>query len=255
MLVPRLPLALIAVLATLFGLGWLADSVAAVRVERAISTGVEDRTNLDVSPAVAVGGVPYLQALISGEVPVITVNALDVDVRDLGMVNARTALSQVSLEPDQVLDGDIDGAAAALLTRTIGLDGVAFGRLLDMTDLDIANPYDISPGGGVTSEAQLTGTPPGFDAPVTVVVDLRLVGPDFHMTPRELHDAPADRTAEVREAFTLTLDTRDLPLAGRATSVHLGGGSIYFEAQRHNVTVRLADLSPVDTSGRDLAGQ
>lgn len=250
MLVPRLPLAIVAVLATLFGLGWLADSLAAIRVERAISAGVENRTNLDVSPAVAVGGAPYLQALLSGEVPVITVNALDVDVRDLGMVNARTALSQVTLDRGQVLNGDIDGAPAALLTRTIGLDGVAFGRLLDMTDLDIANPYDISPGGGVASEAQLTGTPPGFDAPVSVVVDLRLVGPHFHMTPRELRDVPADRTDEIHEVFTLTLDTRELPLAGRATSVHLGGGSIYFEAQRHNVTVQLADLSPVDTSGQ-----
>ena len=73
------------------------------------------------------------------------------------------------------------------------------------------------------------------------------------MTPRELVDAPADLSPagadDVRAAFTLSLDTRTLPLAGRASRVNMSGGSIFFEAERPNVPVRLADLSPVDASG------
>jgi hypothetical protein len=251
--VPRLPLIIASVLAVLIGGGWLVDSIAASRVERHISAAVEEQAGLEVSPRVNVGGAPYLAALFTGEIPTISVHALDVDVAGLGMVNAQTELTRVTVTRDQVLSGDITGSPASAFARTIRLDGVALGRLLGMTDLDIANPYDISPAGGSAAEAQLTGTPANRREPVTVIVDLRLVGEQFHMSPRELVDAPDDLSpAEeeaAREAFSLTLDTRSLPLAGRASRVNMSGGSIFFEAERHNVTVRLADLSPVDVSG------
>lgn len=253
MYVPRLPLIIVTVLAVLFGAGWLVDSIAALRVERTISREVEDAARLDVSPRVSVDGAPYLAALVTGEIPAVGVHALDVDVEGLGMVNAQTRLSEVQVTRDQVLSGDLSGTTARSFTRTIRLDGVALGRLLGMTDLDISNPYDISPAGGVSAEAQLTGTPDNQRGPSTVIVDLRLVGNEFRMTPRELVDTPADQSAgeaeAVRDAFTLTLDTRTLPLAGRASSVIMSGGSIYFEAQRFNVTVQMSALSPVEASG------
>lgn len=253
MYVPRLPLILVAVLAVLIGGGWLTDSIAASRVERHLSAAVEEQAGLEVSPRVNVGGAPYLAALFTGEIPTVSVHALDVDVEGLGMVNAQTELTRIAVSPDQVLSGEIAGAPATSFTRTIRLDGVALGRLLGMTDLDIANPYDISPGGGSAAEAQLTGTPFDRREPVTVIVDLRLVGDQFHLSPRELVDAPADlsdaEAEAVLDAFTLTLDTRTLPLAGRASRVNMSGGSIFFEAERRNVTVRLADLSPVEVSG------
>ncbi|QGU05476.1 LmeA family phospholipid-binding protein [Corynebacterium comes] len=253
MYVPRLPLILLTVLAVLFGGGWLADSIAASRVERHISAAVEKQSGLEVSPRVNVGGVPYLAALVTGEIPTVSVHALDVDVAGLGMVNAQTELNKITVTREQVLSGEIAGSPASSFTRTIRLDGVALGRLLGITDLDIANPYDISPAGGAAAEAQLTGTPFNRREPSTVIVDLRLVGDEFHMTPRELIDAPADLSpAEadaIRAAFAFTLNTRTLPLAGRASRVNMSGGSIFFEAERHNVTVRLADLSPVDASG------
>lgn len=253
MYVPRLPLVLATVLAVLLGGGWLTDSVLASRVERHISAAVEERAGLEVSPRVNVGGVPYLAALFTGEIPSVSVHALDVDVAGLGMVNAQTEFNKIIVDRGQVLSGEIAGAPSTSFSRTVTLDGVALGRLLGMTDLDISNPYDISPGGGTPAEAQLTGTPFNRREPATVIVDLRLVGDQFHMTPRELVDAPADlspaEAEAVRSAFSLTLDTRTLPLAGRASRVNMSGGSIFFEAERHNVTVRLADLSPVDASG------
>ncbi|MDO5512372.1 DUF2993 domain-containing protein [Corynebacterium sp.] len=255
MYVPRRPLLIVTVLAVLFGTGWLIDSIAASRVERAISRDVEEAARLDVSPRVSIDSAPYLTSLVTGEIPAVSINALDVDVADLGMVNAQTRLGELRVSPRQVLTGDISGVPARIFTRTIRLDGVAFGRLLDMTDLDISHPYDISPGGGPASEAQLTGTPFDQREPSTVLVDLRLKGNEFHMTPTEIIDAPADQTdaeaAAIREAFTLTLDTRMLPLSGRASMVSMSGGSIYFEAQRLNVSVAMSALSPVAVSGDD----
>lgn len=253
MYVPRSLLITVTVIAVLLGAGWLVDSLAAARFERTISREVQDAARLDVSPSVNVGGFPFLMSLTTGEIPSVDVHALDVDVADLGMVNATTRISEVTADRDQILNGDISGATARSFTRTIRLDGVALGRLLDMTDLDISNPYDISPAGGTAAEAQLTGTPFNQREAATVIVDLRLVGNEFRMTPRELVDAPADQTpAEeqaIRDAFTLTLDTRRLPLAGRASTVNMSGGSIFFEAQRFNVPIRMSALSPVEVTG------
>lgn len=248
MYIPRLPLALLSAVALLIGAGWLADSIMAARVESSISTQVEARSNLEVSPDVSVGGVPYLAAIITEEIPHVDVTVLDVDVAGLGMVNAFTNVAGLTVTSEQVLSGDISGSHAELISRTVSLDGVSLGYLLDMTDLDISNPYDISPAGGSEAEAQLTGTPPGFEEPITVDVDLRLVGHMFHMSPRTLIDVPAHRTEDAREAFTYSLDTRRLPLAGQASSVSLGGGSIYFEARRHNTSVKWSDLSPIEFS-------
>ena len=255
MYVPRLLLITVTTLAVLLGAGWLVDSLAAVRFERTVSREVQEAARLDNSPGVNVGGFPFLLALGSGEIPSVDVHALDVDVATVGMVNATTRISDVTATREQILSGDISGASARSFTRTIRLDGVALGRLLDMTDLDISHPYDISPSGGVAAEAQLTGTPFNQREPSTVVVDLRLVGNEFRMTPRELVDAPADQTpAEaqaIRDAFTLTLDTRRLPLAGRASTVNVSGGSIFFKAQRFNVPVRMSSLSPVEVTEQD----
>ncbi|MDO5670555.1 MAG: DUF2993 domain-containing protein [Corynebacterium sp.] len=253
MYVPRLPLLIVTTLAVLFGTGWLIDSLAASRVERFISREVEESARLDVSPRVNVGGAPYLGALVTGEIPHIGVHALDVEVAELGMVNAQTQLEEVEVTRGQVFSGDIQGAPARSFSRTIRLDGVALGHLIDMTDLDISHPYDISPAGGSAAEALLTGTPYNQREPYTVLVDLRLVGDEFRMTPRELVNAPGDLSSvesrAIMEEFGLTLDTTQLPLAGRATTVNMSGGSIYFESRRLNVTVNLAELSPVDVSG------
>lgn len=228
-------------------LAWVVDSVAATRVEARISSAVEDSAELDTSPDSYVGGQPYLLALVTNEIPTMSVESLDISVEGLGIVNARTELSGIDVTPRQVISGDLAGAPAELYKRVISLDGVAFGQLLGITDLDISNPYDISPGGGVASEALLTGTPEGFSEPVSALVNLRLDGPVFHMTVRELVTVPEGREEDATEAFTYSMDTRHLPLSQQAAMVQMSGGSIMFETERQNITVELADLAPLDT--------
>lgn len=226
---------------------WVVDSVAAARVEARISSAVETSADLDTSPDAYVGGQPYLLALLTEEIPTMSVESLDISVEGLGIVNARTELSGIDVTPQQVISGDLSGAPAELYKRVISLDGVAFGQLLGITDLDISNPYDISPGGGVASEALLTGTPEGFDKPVTALVNLRLDGPVFHMTVRDIVNVPDDRFEDATRAFTYSMDTRHLPLSQQAAMVQMAGGSIMFETERQNITVELSDLAPLDT--------
>lgn len=248
MRVPRkvaVPVAVLVILATLF---WLVDSLIAARVEHRISERVAEHANLETNPSIFIGGAPYLQGLVTGDLPLISAHSLDVDVPGLGMVNARSEATDLQITPEQVFSGDIVGAPAEMITRTVSLDGVALGHLLGMTDLDIANPYDISPGGGRRSEAQLTGTPEGFDKPVSVLVSLRLDGPMFHMNPRKLIDVPSGREDDARAAFTWDLNTHQLPLADQAQAVYAQGGSIYFRAQKQNVPLELEDLSPIENS-------
>lgn len=233
----------VAGLLTLGGAAWVTDTVAAIRAEQSVSERVAAAAELETAPSVYIGGIPYLGALWTHEIPLLEVRALDVEVAQLGMVNAATTLRDVTVTPEQVWSGNIDGATASTLSRTITLDGVALGRLLGITDLSIANPTDISPSGGSASEAELTGTIPGDSEKSTVIVSLRLDGPYFRMTPVDA------ASPHVRDAFSLDLDTRRLPLPAQATMVSLRGGSISFEVQRRNVTIATAGLSPLEIDG------
>lgn len=238
-----MPRRLLYLIASLLLILWVVDGIIAIRVEKHIATIVQDYSHLEVAPRVTAGGTPYTAALITGTLPQVSADVYDVDIPDFGMVNARTEAINVEASPAQVLSGDVAGAPAELLRRTISLDGVSLGRQLGITDLDIANPYDISPAGGSVTEAKLTGTPAKFEWPVSVVVALRLDGPMFRMTPREI-DNP-EREQDIREAFTYEFDTRDLPLAAQAQSVTLDGGSIRFSAEVRNTPLEFSKLSPL----------
>lgn len=221
------------------------DTAAASRAERSLALRHGGDERLSAVPDASIGGFPFFQFLVSAQLPHVSVSALDARVEGLGVVNASAEAFDVEVDPAGVMQSDLAGAPAAMVRRKVRLDGVAFGELLDMTDLDISNPYDISPGGGVASEAQLTGTVPGTDWPSTVVVTLRLDGPVFRMRPSLLIDAPPGTEDDILAAYTLDLDTRKLPLDGPADLVQLSGGSIEFFHQRLNVTLEAADLAPL----------
>ena len=234
---------------------WLVDSAIAARAERTISRAVADSADLEVEPAVYAGSGLYTLALVTGELDHVSVNMLDVSVPGIGVVNARTEVQEVAVSPAQVFSGDLEGARAETFTRTLRMDGVALGSHLDMTDLDIAHPTDVSPSGGMASEAVLTGTPPGYEDPVSVLVTLRLVGSEFQMVPVELVDAslPDLTLADVESAFSWRIDTRTLPLADRAMAVYLSGGSIHFQSQARNVEITMRELSPLAAPEADSA--
>ena len=223
----------------------LADTALASHVEHDLAReGVEAE----------VSAVPFVWSGISGRVPRVTVKRTDADIPGPGVGTVSVEMFNLKLDtPSDALRGEVVGADARLVRRRIRLDGVGFGELLGITDLDMANPYDISPTGGVASEARLTGTVPGAREPATVVVTLRLVDGTFRMRPSQLLDVADGDEQAVLDGFSLDLDTRELPLGGPADLVQLRGGSLELSRDRVNTVVEPADLEPL--AGASTLGQ
>lgn len=247
---------------TLVGLGALggvlvlalgADASLGARAEYTLSRTVQDYGHLQVAPAVSLGGLPFSAALLSKEVPFLSVESRDLEVAPYGLVNVRYEAANINAKEirdpaESILLGNLDGAKAKIITHRVSFDGVAVGAQLGMTDLNIAHPTNISPSGGTAAEAMLTGTPRDAAEPLTVLVALRLHGPNFEMSPVKVVKAPSGMsTAEadrLAEAFSWQLDTRALPLGGQANRVAVQGGSISFESQERGATVRTRSMSP-----------
>lgn len=235
----------LAAAAALLGALALGDTALASHVERGIAPPGADAT---------VAGFPYAASALTGRVPRVAVQRIDEDIPGPGVGTVSVELFNLELaDPRAALRGVFVGADARVVRRRVRLDGVGIGELLDITDLDMANPYDISPSGGVASEARLTGTVPGASEPATAVVTLRLEDGVFHMRPSQLLDVPSGEQDAVLAGFTLDLDTRELPLDGPADLVQLNGGSIEFSRDRVNTRVEAADLEP--RAGASTLGQ
>ncbi|OFS21892.1 hypothetical protein HMPREF3067_04905 [Corynebacterium sp. HMSC04H06] len=246
----RKPLAWLLGIAAVGGSLFVMDSGFAMHAEHSISQRVKEESKLENSPEVFVGGMPYLGASVTNEIPLIEVKSLDVEVPHLGMINAQTTLRDITVAADQLTSGNFAGASVSTFSRAITLDGVALGRLLSITDLSIANPDNISPTGGMASEAELSGTVAGAKEPTRVRVTLRLVGERFYMRPVEILElAEGTSEEEATKAFELELDTRQLPLPAQATAVRLQGGGITFETQRRNTHLQPGQLAPIEIAG------
>lgn len=240
------------VLAILVAVLWVVDVSLAARAESRLSRAISESAGLDNSPRVHAGGSVFSVSLFTGELDSVNIEMLDVEVPGVGMVNATSEVQSVQVSRAQALSGDLEGATAELFSRTLRLDGVALGAQLQITDLDIAHPVDVSPSGGRAAEAVLTGTPPGATEPVSVLATLRLVGSEFRLTPIELVDAPAGtELSDVEGAFSWRVDTHRLPLADRAMSAYLAGGSIHLQSQARNVTLSTRELSPLAAPEED----
>lgn len=212
----------------------VADSVLASRVESALARPGQ---RADVA------GFPYAAHALLGKLPRVSVEQLDADLPGGGVGTLGVdVLDYVPVDPAQLRSGDFGAGEAGLARRRLRLDPVGFGELLGMSDLDLANPYDISPAGRSASEAQLTATVPGLGTRETAVVTLRLDQGVFTMRPSVLIGVSPEDEDAVVEAFTLTLDTRELPLGGPADKVQLVGGSIEFSHDRINTDVDAADF-------------
>ncbi|AQS74389.1 LmeA family phospholipid-binding protein [Corynebacterium ammoniagenes] len=222
------------------------DTGFAMHAEHTLAQQVKAEAQLENTPQVYIGGMPYLGAAVlpDHEIPLMEVKALDIEVPRLGLVNASTTLRDVQVTADQLISGNFTGATVSTWSRAISVDAVSLGRLMGINDLQIANPKNISPTSGTSAEAILEGTLPGDTESTSVEVTLRLVDERFIMTPV---NADNDRVAE---AFSYSLDTRQLPLSAQATAVRLQGGSITFETQHRNTSLEVSQLSPVEIDGR-----
>ena len=240
------PLAWIGGIAVAGGACFLVDSGIAMNAEHQLAQEVKSVSQLDQTPRVYIGGTPYVGAALTKEIPLLEVNAYDIEIPNLGLVSASTTLRDITVEPSQIFSSEFENAEISTYSRAVSLDGVSLGGLLGINDLSIANPKNISPSGGAQSAAELTGTLPGADERSSVIVSLRLMEGTFHMTPVEILETGGASEDDIRDTFTFELETQRLPLSGQATAVRQRGGSVIFETQKRNVELRIAELSPVD---------
>ncbi|MEJ5929053.1 DUF2993 domain-containing protein [Corynebacterium sp. H128] len=233
------------IVAVLLALLWVADNALAMRAERTIAKDAQAHSRLSVAPRIYVGGFPYFANIWREATPTLTAEMLDVDVPGFGMVNARTEVTDLEMDRKEIFSGKLSEVPAKLVARNLRLDGVAMGQQLGITDLDISNPYDISPSGGPSSEVQLTGTPAGFEKPITVVAKLRISDTTIAMSPDRYLNVPPGREKDAQDAFSWTIDSRTLPLPSLTNRVYCSGGSIYFETEQRNTTIDASNLSPI----------
>lgn len=200
------------------------DGVVATNTERNVSAELQRLEGLDIKPAVTMSGTPFIVSTLGGSIDSIRTEMIDVQEEGFGLVNKKSEAFDVEVPPAQILSGNLQDMTAKRLVYTVRLDGVALGAQLGMTDLDIANPDDISPSASPSAEALLTGTPPGASEKQQELVKLRIVDGVVRFQPVSGNDA-----------FSWEISSEKLPLTGRASHVFCGGGSIYIESELRDV--------------------
>lgn len=229
---------------------FVADSALAARAESQLSRSIAQQAGLEYAPNVYIAGDPlFILTVARGEVPTIAATIEDENVAPFGLVSTTVELNDVTLSSADILAGRVENADAKLRTSSVKLDPVALGGLLGIEDLDISNPYNISPSGVASPEAQLRGTLPSQSEPITVRADLRIEGEMFHLIPTEVLDNPTDLApADALAGFALDFPTADLPLSAPASYVLVAGGSIQFQSSERGVIANATDFAPVARS-------
>ncbi|MDO4761072.1 MAG: DUF2993 domain-containing protein [Corynebacterium sp.] len=246
----RRPLIALATCALILGALWVGDTALAARSEKRLADTIKPQ--LGFSPEVYIGGFPFTANLYTLEVPNMYVSVTDARIPQFGLVRTHTELKDVTISRQQLLDGNFDNTTAALMTSQVSLDAVSIGNALNIPDLDISHPYDISPAGGSASEVTLTGTPRALGQRLSVLAELRIRGHQFYMHPTTVLDSGDNtlKTHDILDAFRWDFNTNTLPLPKQATFVGASGGTIYFQADERNVTVHTHDLYPTTTPGK-----
>ena len=236
-----------AVVAAALAALWIGDSAIAMKLEAQLAREIEAATQATLSPAVYIGGLPVTAAARTGDIPLIEVSADNIPTADFGLVRLRGTLRNITMSPEDFFRGRISGAQVATVDQAIVIDGASLGQLLDIPDLELSHPEDISPRGGPSTQAVLRGTIPHSDEPVAVLADFRLRSGDFFLQPHTVIEAaPGLSTEEIIAAFSWEVPAEDLPFSAPATTARLLGGALSIESQWRHSTVDLASvLAPV----------
>lgn len=247
----------------------VADAGIAANAERQLADSIRREANLPADPYVSLGGMAYTSSFFTGQWSSITVRARDLEVPGFGLVSVESSAVNVQVPPSSVWSGDFGEALAEQYFTRLQLDGLALGRQLDLTDLAIQNYEDISPAGGWETEAIFEATPPGWSAQATVMVKLRIENGDALFIPDHVITGPAgpdstevvpgeelsdDATADILDAFDLTLPSRDLPLRQVPTQIYVSGGSVFIVGDEMYPIVSPEDFLPAASLDPEFGG-
>ncbi len=248
----------IVALCCVVGLAVLADFGACMVAEYRIARQLRTEANLPTDPKVQVHGF-FVSQYFTGNIRAITVRTTDLNAEGFGLVSVTSSAEHLKITPKQLLSGKYDHAPTKSYHSTLRLDGVALGKRLGMTDLIIANHKDMSPLGQWETEADLTGTVDGFEAPATVHVRLRIDNGDVWLLPESVISGPVDHKSDVEapateipadvqkelmEGFKLTLIPGLLPLRTPPTRIYVTGGMVNIQTEELWTKTSVSDLAP-----------
>ncbi|WP_075727392.1 LmeA family phospholipid-binding protein [Corynebacterium aquilae] len=243
--IPRPAIALAATCAVLGASAWAIDTGAAITAEHAASEAIraaEPAGAQSVTPRVSFAAPSFLLSARKGKLAHIEVRLIDVPTETFGPITVTTSGHQITGSSADIRAGHLDGLDAHDVTRSASLDAAAVGKILDMDDIDISNPDDVSPSAAARAHVRLSGTPAGCSSPATIIADLRVTAQTIHITPTTVETHPTcsafngnDDTA-VKEKFTWSAPGSTLPIVGNIVSFLVRGGSLFLESQNPHPT-------------------
>lgn len=246
---------------TVAGLAVGGDVGAAIYAEYQLSRHVRSAAGLSFDPWVAILGFPFIPQAARHRYDELEIKANGVPHPVAGKVTLEATMHQIGLgQASWLMRPDADLPLGKLESRII-IDSRRMGEFIGIKDLNVEAPAaDTNDATGGTTESGIsgseglvfTGTPTkaGFDEPVSVTVNLSIVGPDqttLVITPTGVvtgpntadREVPEDRRAAVLGAFGATMPGQELPFGIRPTSKGARGSDVIIEGIVEDVTVRL----------------
>ena len=247
----------------------LVDAGFAINAEKNLARHIETQAKLEATPWVNLGGYAYTSSFFTGQWSSVNSRIRDVEVPGFGLVSLEYGATNVEIPKESVLSGIFTESPTEQYFTKLRLDGLALGAKMGLTDLVIANYEDSSPAGGWETEAVLEATVPGWQAPATVMVELRIVAGNVTIRPREILSAPdnpdsaltsssvelnQEHRREILATFTQDLPGAELPLGIPPTRIFTSGGSITIEGENILCTVSAENFMPPTTLAAQTIG-
>jgi hypothetical protein len=241
-----------------------ADFGAAIFAEYRLARSVRTAANLSWDPSVAILGFPFAPQAMRRHYNEVEIKASGVDHAVTGKASLETTLHSIDLGAGSWLIGPDATLSVGKVESRIIIDSTHVGRYMGIPDLLIEAPtVETNDSTGGTTESGIsgnrglvfTGTPDkaGFDAKVSIAVDLSIAGPDattLVLTATGVLTGPgtADQSVPDKQvpavlaAFSTTLPGQKLPFGVAPTSEGARGSDIIIEGIAEGLTLQLDEF-------------
>jgi LmeA-like phospholipid-binding len=260
------------VLIVVVGLLVGADYALAAAAEYQVSKRMKADLGLSTDPSVNIHGFPFITQALAGDYSDITVDAVDVPVKDtLRDLDIAADLRHVRVGLSDLLSGNVRQINVDEVDGQVTVKASDIGRLLNLPDLTItpvsldtvngqgsqdkAQATQDTRGDTTTAGVQLTATVniAGVSTQVNVYGIIALDNGGIAIRPKTVQLVNNQVSAKLPEAllnavlpaFSTTLNSKSLPLpfTVQATGVQVQNGAIVLQGRATNVSLNTAAVS------------
>lgn len=266
--VKRTVIVLIVVVGVLVG----ADYALAAAAEYQVSKRMKASLGLSTDPSVNIHGFPFITQALAGNYTDITVDAVDVPVKDtLRDLNIAADLRHVRVSLSDLLSGNVRQINVDEVDGQVTVKASDIGRLLNLPDLTITPvSLDMVNGQGSQDKAQAAQDPQGdstvagiqltatiniagLSTQVNVYGTIALAGGGIAIQPKTVQLVNNQVSAKLPSAvldailpsFSTTLTSKSLPLpfTVRATGVQVQSGAVVLQGRATGVSLNTSAVS------------